>query len=135
MTVEPDMILPAGKTCGDCVHLSRCKMLFGCKDASRTCDFSPSRFQERTMPAPEKPAPEAVMTVYEVTVHLLLAFLMSKFDQTAFEKDLIRRQVAAAREAHVAYVGEESMLYDAALEKLCPKSSSGMPGAANASGL
>lgn len=78
-----------------------------------------------TAPEPEsadKPTPEAVMMVYEATVHLLLAFLWRKLHDP-WERDIIRRQVAAAREAHVAYTGEDGMLFDAALEKLCPKSS------------
>ena len=41
---ELSMQLPAGKTCGDCVHLRRCKMLFGCKPENVVCDFAPSRF-------------------------------------------------------------------------------------------
>lgn len=42
------MALPAGKTCGGCVHFRRCS-LFGFTDSvDRTsCDFSPRRFKER----------------------------------------------------------------------------------------
>lgn len=49
---EPDylreMKLPAGKTCGDCVHVARC-MAFGfTKSIDRTtCDFHPNRFTEK----------------------------------------------------------------------------------------
>lgn len=43
---EPDMKLPEGKICMDCVFYDRCFMLFGCDGQSKTCDWSPSRFQE-----------------------------------------------------------------------------------------
>lgn len=42
---ESSMQLPPGKTCGDCVHIRRCKTLFGCKDSNVICDFAPSRFK------------------------------------------------------------------------------------------
>jgi len=42
------MCLPLGKTCGDCLHLRRCKMLFGCKPTNVVCDWAPSRFIEVT---------------------------------------------------------------------------------------
>jgi len=41
---EPDMQLPAGRTCSDCAHFARCAGLFQCKPTNTTCDWSPSRF-------------------------------------------------------------------------------------------
>ncbi len=38
--------LPAGKTCGDCVHIERCNAIFGHMPADQTCDFFPIRFRE-----------------------------------------------------------------------------------------
>lgn len=43
---DPDMALPPGKTCADCVHLWRCCALFSHSPADAVCDFAPSRFQE-----------------------------------------------------------------------------------------
>lgn len=49
--VEPDyhaeMRLPPGKTCGDCVHLSRC-IGFGFTSSAEnvSCDFWPRRYRE-----------------------------------------------------------------------------------------
>lgn len=41
---DPDkMKLPAGKTCGDCVHIRRCKAIFGHTESDTYCDWSPSR--------------------------------------------------------------------------------------------
>ncbi len=39
------MALPAGKTCGDCVHVGRCTLLFGIKPEATICDFYPRRFE------------------------------------------------------------------------------------------
>ena len=41
---EPDMLLPRYRICGDCKHFSKCNGLFGCKFASLSCGWSPSRF-------------------------------------------------------------------------------------------
>lgn len=47
---EPDyqaeMQLPAGKTCGDCVHCSRCCAMFGHVPEDTYCDWWPSRYRE-----------------------------------------------------------------------------------------
>lgn len=40
-----EMDLPAGKTCGDCVHVHRCTAMFGHIPADEVCDWSPSRFR------------------------------------------------------------------------------------------
>lgn len=55
---DPDkMRLPAGKTCGDCAHIHRCKAMFGHVETDTYCDWSPSRarfvdcHQERKAPA------------------------------------------------------------------------------------
>ena len=41
---DPDkMQLPAGKTCGDCAHIRRCKAIFGHTEIDKYCDWSPSR--------------------------------------------------------------------------------------------
>lgn len=43
---DPDkMRLIEGVTCGDCVHIRRCKAIFGHVEADTSCDWSPSRFQ------------------------------------------------------------------------------------------
>ena len=42
---DPDkMNLPKGVTCGDCVHIRRCKGMFGHTETDTYCDWSPSRF-------------------------------------------------------------------------------------------
>lgn len=42
---DPDkMRLPPATTCGDCVHIPRCKAMFGHVETDRFCDWSPSRF-------------------------------------------------------------------------------------------
>jgi len=47
---DPDkMRLPTDLTCGDCVHIRRCKTIFGHTEADKTCDWSPSRFR-RALP-------------------------------------------------------------------------------------
>ena len=38
------MDLPDGKTCGDCVHIARCKAMFGHTETDTTCDWFPRRF-------------------------------------------------------------------------------------------
>lgn len=48
-TDSEKMRLPAGTTCGDCVHIRRCTMIFGHTASDRFCDWSPSRFR----PAPQ----------------------------------------------------------------------------------
>lgn len=47
-----EMDLPAGKTCGDCVHCRRCTLMFGHIPADEACDWSPSRFREAEQAAP-----------------------------------------------------------------------------------
>ena len=42
-----DMRLPEGKTCGDCIHCTRCTRLFGCVKYNSVCDWLPSRFAEK----------------------------------------------------------------------------------------
>jgi hypothetical protein len=39
------MALPAGKTCGDCVHFRRCNLIYGHIAADEVCDWAPRRFQ------------------------------------------------------------------------------------------
>lgn len=41
---EPSMVLPEGKTCGDCLHFTRCSAMFGHIAADEVCDWAPSRF-------------------------------------------------------------------------------------------
>lgn len=51
---DPDkMKLPAGKACGDCVHIQRCKAIFGHTEADTYCDWSPSRAAFSETPAQE----------------------------------------------------------------------------------
>jgi hypothetical protein len=45
--VAQTMNLPAGKTCGDCLHIGRCKALFGHIEADEQCDWFPVRFLAR----------------------------------------------------------------------------------------
>ncbi len=55
---DPDkMRLPAGKTCGDCFHIRRCKAMFGHVETDTYCDWSPSRF--RAMLSAAQPAPKS----------------------------------------------------------------------------
>jgi hypothetical protein len=42
------MELPAGKTCGDCVHEHRCCLMFGHTPTDTYCDWFPRRFREKT---------------------------------------------------------------------------------------
>jgi hypothetical protein len=51
-TEKTCMELPAGKTCGDCVHLPRCAAFIGRTAASTSCDWFPRRFRA---PAAVKP--------------------------------------------------------------------------------
>jgi len=46
--IEDDMKLPEGKTAESCGHFARCSMMFGCEKHHTTCDFSPSRYIEKT---------------------------------------------------------------------------------------
>ena len=41
------MLLPKGKTCGDCVHKVRCVTMFGAKPENTSCGFEPIRFIEK----------------------------------------------------------------------------------------
>lgn len=51
---DPDkMRLPQGTTCGDCVHIRRCSMIFGHTETDAYCDWSPSRFHAATAKAQE----------------------------------------------------------------------------------
>ena len=46
--VDPDMLTPPGKTCGDCAHWPRCHALISSLNpTNRFCDFAPSRFTFR----------------------------------------------------------------------------------------
>ena len=46
--VDPDMLTPPGKTCGDCAHWPRCSALISTLNpANQFCDFAPSRFTYR----------------------------------------------------------------------------------------
>jgi len=39
------MRLPVGTTCGSCVHIRRCSMIFGHTETDTYCDWVPSRYQ------------------------------------------------------------------------------------------
>ena len=43
-----DMALPHGKTCSDCVHIQRCIALGVTRFEAVECDWSPSRFRDRS---------------------------------------------------------------------------------------
>jgi len=47
---ETCMELPAGKTCGHCVHEPRCCLMFGHKPSDTYCDWFPRRFNEKPAP-------------------------------------------------------------------------------------
>lgn len=51
MSVDDDMKLPEGKTCGDCRHIKRCTALFGVKATNTFCDFAPSCFSDAMLRA------------------------------------------------------------------------------------
>lgn len=40
------MGLPAGKTCGDCIHINRCAAMFGHTASDTYCDWFPRRFRQ-----------------------------------------------------------------------------------------
>jgi hypothetical protein len=44
---EPEMHLPAGKTCADCRHFERCSAIHGHIAADEVCDWWPVRFVQR----------------------------------------------------------------------------------------
>lgn len=51
---DPDkMKLPASATCGDCVHIGRCKAIYGHVESDTTCDWSPSRYVPAIEPSAE----------------------------------------------------------------------------------
>lgn len=47
---ETCMTLPAGQTCGTCVHARRCITIFGMTEDDTSCSFFPRRFRQ----APER---------------------------------------------------------------------------------
>ena len=50
---DPDkMRLPRGVSCGDCVHIRRCKAMFGHVETDTDCDWSPSRFRAQSTAQP-----------------------------------------------------------------------------------
>jgi hypothetical protein len=56
---DPDkMRLPAGVTCGDCVHIRRCKLIFGHVETDTYCDWSPSRFAAPQPATTQEPSHE-----------------------------------------------------------------------------
>jgi len=45
VTVYSTLALPAGRTCGDCIHFKRtCEWLISCKPDRTSCDWWPVRF-------------------------------------------------------------------------------------------
>lgn len=46
---SPDMALPPGKKCSDCVHFERCRRLVGAKPLWSSCDWRPSRFRAQQL--------------------------------------------------------------------------------------
>ncbi|MQP64733.1 hypothetical protein GE253_05170 [Niveispirillum sp. SYP-B3756] len=53
VVANADPALPAGRSCGQCVHWRRCSALIqDMKPESTVCDFAPSRFRA----APPAPA-------------------------------------------------------------------------------
>ena len=50
-TPKTCMDLPDGKTCGDCVHIKRCKAIFGHTETDTVCDWFPRKFRQRDLDA------------------------------------------------------------------------------------
>jgi hypothetical protein len=46
---DPDMHLPAGKTCADCGHFERCSEIFDHIAPDEVCAWAPSRFAQRAI--------------------------------------------------------------------------------------
>jgi hypothetical protein len=46
--MNKEMLLPEGKTCGDCYAYSWCARLFMCKSTNIECDYFPVRFKHFT---------------------------------------------------------------------------------------
>lgn len=44
-TADTCMDLPEGKTCGDCVHIARCKAIYGHVETDTSCDWFPRKFR------------------------------------------------------------------------------------------
>ena len=47
------MALPEGKTCGGCIHIRRCKAMFGHVETDTYCDWYPRRFREILLGEPK----------------------------------------------------------------------------------
>ena len=48
---DPDkMALPVGSTCGDCMHINKCKAMYGHTETDTSCDWSPSKFNPAKQP-------------------------------------------------------------------------------------
>jgi hypothetical protein len=54
-TPETCMVLPQGMTCGDCVHIHRCKAIYGHVEQDTECDWFPRRFRAKAATAPVSP--------------------------------------------------------------------------------
>lgn len=52
-TPETCMALPEGKTCGGCIHIRRCKAMFGHVETDTYCDWYPRRFREILLGEPK----------------------------------------------------------------------------------
>lgn len=50
---SPEMNLPEGMTCANCVHFARCNALFGHIATDEVCDWAPSRFHAIAVAAKE----------------------------------------------------------------------------------
>lgn len=46
-TSETCMLLPEGKTCGDCVHCYRCTRIYGMHETDTACSFFPRKFLDK----------------------------------------------------------------------------------------
>ena len=49
-TKKTCMTLPDGLTCGDCVHIHRCKAIYGHVESDTSCDWFPRRFRAQPFP-------------------------------------------------------------------------------------
>lgn len=52
MSVDPEMYLPDGETCGSCASKERCCALYGAKPENTWCDFYPVKFRKRRAAKP-----------------------------------------------------------------------------------
>ena len=53
------MEIQNGKTCNECIHMERCRSMFGVKASNKECDFYPVRFKEHIRISEMTPSQQA----------------------------------------------------------------------------